>query len=217
MFAFRKFLVRYRIPIGILFIALGIWSGIEVTWWLGWLPILIGILVILAHFMVGPVSLMQKYIEEGDVEGAQKLLKQVKHPKLLLKPIRSAYYMLNANFSTLNEDFDAAESDIRKGLEAGSTDKDFQGTAHLQLGAIAFRKGNLREAYSSLRTAIKAGLPDADSEATAYLQLSSICMQRRDFRGAKMYYKKATGVKAKNPEILDQLQEMKKYIARLPG
>lgn len=217
MFKFRKFLVRFRIPIGILFIALGIWSGIEVSWWLGWLPILIGVLTIMAHYMVGPVSLMQRYIEDGDVEGAQELLKQVKRPNLLLKPIRSAYYMLNANFATMNEDFDAAERDIRKSIETGANDKDFQGTAHLQLGSIAFRKGDLREAYSSLRTAVKAGLPDADSEATAYLQLCSICMQRRDFRGAKNFFQKANAAKAKNPEILEQLQEMKKHISRLPG
>lgn len=217
MFGFRKFLVQFRIPIGLLFIALGIWSGIEVSWWLGWLPILIGTLTIMAHFMVGPVSLMQKYIEEGDVEGAQNLLKKVKHPNLLLKPIRSAYYMLNANFSTMNEDFDSAEADIRKSIATGGKDKDFQGTAHLQLGSIAFRKGNLREAYSSLQTAVKAGLPDEDSKATAYLQLSSICMQRRDFRGAKAFYQKANSSKAKNPEILAQLKEMKKHISRLPG
>lgn len=217
MFALRKFLVKFRIPLGILFIALGIYSGMEVSWWLGWLPILIGLLTIAAHFLVGPVSLMQKYIEEGDVEGAQKLISSVKHPNLLLKPIRSAYYMLKANFSTMNEDLDAAEIEIRKGLESGSTDKQFQGTAFLQLGSIAYRKGNMKEAYENLRKAIKAGLPDNDSFATAYLQLSSICMQRRDFKGSKFYYNKAKDSKPKNEQIVEQLAELKKYISRLPG
>lgn len=217
MFALRKFLVQFRIPIGILLIALGIYLGMEVTWWLGWLPILIGILTILAHFLVGPVSLLQRYIEEGDVEGAQKLISSVKYPNLLIKPVRSAYYMIKANFSTMNEDLDTAEQEIRKGLETGSTDKQFQGTAYLQLGSIAYRKGNMKDAYESLRKAVKAGLPDPDSEATAYLQLSSICMQRRDFKGSKFYYNKAKNCKAKNEQILEQLAELKKYISRIPG
>lgn len=217
MFALRKFLVQFRIPIGILLIGLGIYLGMEVTWWLGWLPILIGILTILAHFLVGPVSLLQRYIEEGDVEGAQKLISSVKYPNLLIKPVRSAYYMIKANFSTMNEDLDTAEQEIRKGLETGSTDKQFQGTAYLQLGSIAYRKGNMKDAYESLRKAVKAGLPDPDSEATAYLQLSSICMQRRDFKGSKFYYNKAKNCKAKNEQILEQLAELKKYISRIPG
>lgn len=217
LFAFRKFTVKYRIPIGILFIILGIYSGMEVTWWLGWLPILIGLLIILAHFTVGPVSLLQKYIESGDVEGAQKLIMSVKYPNLLFKPVRSAYYMLKANFSTMNEDLDTAEMEIRKGLASGSTGSDFQGTAYLQLGSIAYRKGNMKDAYENLRKAVKAGLPDADSNATAYLQLSSICMQRRDFKGTKFYYNKAKDSKAKNEQILEQLAEMKKYISRIPG
>jgi tetratricopeptide (TPR) repeat protein len=191
--------------------------GIEVTWWLGWLPIFIALLVIVAHFMAGPVTLMQRYIENGDVEGAQKLIAKVKYPNLLYKPIRSAYYMLKANFSTMNEDLDSADADLRKGLESGSTDKDFQGTALLQLGSIAYRKGNTKEAYENLRNALKAGLPDPDSNATAYLQLASICLQRRDFKGSKFYYARAKAAKPKNEQIIEQLNEMKKYMSRIPG
>lgn len=217
MFAFRRFLVLNRLPIAVLLIALGVYFGITISWWLGWLPIFIALLVALAHFMAGPVTLMQRYIENGDVEGAQKLIARVKRPNLLYKPIRSAYYMLKANFSTMNEDLDTAEAELKEGLKAGVSDKEFQGTALLQLGSIAYRKGNMKEAYENLRKALKAGLPDADSNATAYLQLSTICVQRRDYRGAKFYYARAKSAKPKNKEIVDQLNEMKKYISRIPG
>ena len=217
MFALRRFLVLYRLPIAVVLIALGFYLGFTVSWWLGWLPMFIAVLVAAAHFMAGPVTLMQRYIENGDVEGAQKLISRVKYPKLLYKPIRSAYYMLKANFSTMNEDLDTAEKELRAGLEAGVSDKEFQGTALLQLGSIAYRKGNMRDAYEQLRKALKAGLPDADSNATAYLQLSSICIQRRDFKGAKFYFARAKAAKAKNEQILEQLNEMKKYISRIPG
>jgi len=217
MFAFRRFLVLNRLWIGLLLIVLGVYAGFALTWWLGWLPIFIGALMIFAHFFVGPVTLLQRFIENGDVEGAQKLIASVKYPNLLYKPIRSAYYMMKANFSTMNEDFDTAEAELRKGIASGGADKDFQGTAMLQLGSLAYKKGNMKEAYEHLRKAVKAGLPDADSSATAYLQLSSICMQRRDFRGTKFYYARAKAAKPKSEQIVEQLNEMKKYISRIPG
>lgn len=166
--------------------------------------------------MVGPMTLIQGYMEAGDMEGAQKLLAKVKFPELLYKPIRSSYYMLQANFSSMGEDLDLAESQLRKGLETG-TEKEYEGTAYLQLGAIAQKKGNTKEAYEHLRKAVKIGLPDKDNEATAYLQLSSICIQRRDFRNAKIYFNKAKACKATHPQIVEQLKEMAKYIARIPG
>lgn len=215
--ALRRFAVFNRIYIAIALIALGFWLGFAVTWWIAWIPFLVAILMVVAHFMVGPMTLIQGYIEDGDMEGAQKLLNRVKYPKLLYKPVRSSYYMLRANMSTMSEDLDQAEADLKKGLEAGMPEKEYEGTAYLQLGAIAFKKGNTKEAYEYLRKAVKIGLPDKDSEATAYLQLSGICMQRRDFRSAKTFFSKAKACKAKNEQVVSQIQEMSKYIARIPG
>jgi tetratricopeptide (TPR) repeat protein len=213
---FRRILVFYRIPIAVLLIALGFLIGFKVTWWIAWIPFLLAILMVVAYFLVGPMTLIQGYMESGDMEGAQKLLGMVKYPDLLYKPIRSSFYMLQANFSTMGDDLDKAESQLRKGLAAG-TEKEYEGTAYLQLGAIAMKKGNTKEAYEHLRQAVKMGLPDKDNEATAYLQLSSICVQRRDFRNAKIFFNKAKSCKATNVQVVDQIKEMAKYIARIPG
>ena len=215
--ALRRFIVFNRLYIAIALIALGFWLGFSVTWWVAWIPFLVAVLMIVAHFMVGPMTLIQSYIEDGDMEGAQKLMDRVKYPNLLYKPVRSSYYMLRANVSSMTDDLDKAEADLRKGLEAGMPEKEYEGTAYLQLGAIAFKKGNTKEAYEHLRRAVKIGLPDKDSEATAYLQLSGICMQRRDFRGAKNYFAKAKACKAKNEQVVAQIAEMSKYMARIPG
>ncbi len=214
---FRRILVYYRIPIAIGLFALGFLLGFKVTWWIAWIPFLISILMVVAYFMVGPMTLIQGYMESGDMEGAQKLLKKVKFPNLLYKPIRSSYYMLQANFSTIGEDLDSAEAQLRKGLESGMPEKEYEGTAYLQLGAIAQKKGNTREAFEHLKKAVQIGLPDADNLATAYLQLSSICIQRRDFRNAKIYFNKAKSSKATNVQVVEQIKEMSKYIARIPG
>lgn len=213
----RRFIVFNRLPIAIILLALGFWLGFSVTWWIAWIPMLIAVLMIVAHFMIGPMTLIQGYVEAGDMEGAQKLMDKVKYPNMLYKPVRSSYYMLRANFSSMGENLDQAEADLRKGLAAGMPEKEYEGTAYLQLGSIAFKKGNTKEAYENIRKAVKIGLPDKDSEATAYLQLSGICMQRRDFRSAKLYFNKAKMCKAKNKEVVSQITEMSKYMARIPG
>ena len=152
---FRRFIVFYRIPVAVALIALGFWSGFAVTWWIAWIPFLVALVMIAAYFMVGPMTLIQGYMEQGDMEGAQKLLDKVKFPNLLYKPIRSSYYMLRANFSTMGENLDQAEADLRKGLAAGMPEKEYEGTAYLQLGSIAYKKGNMKEAMENLRKAIK--------------------------------------------------------------
>ena len=215
--AIRRFIVFNRLWIAIALIALGFWLGFAVTWWIAWIPFLIAILMIVAHFLIGPMTLIQGYVENGDMEGAEKLMDRVKYPNLLYKPVRSSYYMLRANFSSMGDNLDKAEEDLRKGLQAGMPEKEYEGTAYLQLGSIAFKKGNTKEAYENIRKAVKIGLPDKDSEATAYLQLSGICMQRRDFRNAKMYFGKAKMCKPKNKEVVSQINEMSKYMSRIPG
>lgn len=212
----RRFIVFYRLPIAAVLMALGLWLGFAVTWWVAWIPMLIAILVVVAHFLVGPMTLIQGYVEAGDMEGAQALMNRVKYPNLLYKPVRSSYYMLRANMSTMSDNLDDAEADLRKSLESGQ-EKEHEGTVYLQLGSISYRKGNTKEAAEHLKKAVKLGLPDKDNEATAYLQLSSIYMQRRDFRSAKLYFNKAKSCKATNPQVVDQIKEMSKYIARIPG
>lgn len=213
----RRFTVMYRLPIAVAMIALGFWIGFSVTWWIAWIPFLVAIIMVAAHFMIGPMTLIQGFVENGDMEGAQKLIDRVKYPNLLYKPVRSSYYMLRANFSSMGDDLDKAESDLRKGLESGMPEKEYEGAAYLQLGSIAYKKGNTKEAYEHLRKAVKLGLPDKDNAAAAYLQLSSICMQRRDFRNSKIYFNKAKSMKATNEQIVEQIKEMSKYIARIPG
>lgn len=214
---FRRFLVLYRLPLAAVLMALGFWLGFAVTWWIAWIPMLLSIAFVAAYFLIGPMTLIQGYIESGDMEGAQKILDKVKYPNLLYKPVRSSYYMLRGNLSTMTDNLDKAEEDIKKSLAAGLPEKEYEGTAYLQLGSIAYKKGNTKEAYEHLRQAVKIGLPDKDSEATAYLQLCSLAMNRRDFRGAKLYYQRAKSCKSTNPQVVEQINELSKYIARIPG
>lgn len=213
----RKILVFYRLPIAALMIALGFVTGFYVTWWIAWIPFLVAIVMVIAYFLIGPMTLIQGYIESGDMDGVARLMKMVKYPNLLYKPIRSTYYMLQANISTMGDDLDTAEAQLKKSLETGMPEKEYEGSAYLQLAAISQKKGNVKEAYDQLRQAIKLGLPDKDHESMAYLQLSGISAQRRDFRNAKLYFNKAKACKPTNDQIVEQIKEMQKYMARIPG
>ena len=219
MTSLRRFIVLYRLPLALAMIAAGVYITVAVKHgiWVSWIFFLLAILMVVAHFMIGPITLIQKHVEDGDLEGAQALLNRVKYPNLLYKPVRSAFYMLKSNFSTMSENFEDAEADIRKSIEAGIGDKNVEGGAYLQLGMISYKKGNKKEAYEHLRKAVSLGLPDKDSEASAYLQMCSICGERRVFRGMKQYYMKAKACKPKNEMILSQIKEMDKYISRIPG
>jgi len=219
LYQVRKFLVLYRLPIGIALLVAGfaVTFGVNKGAYWSWMLFLIGILMIVTHFLIGPITLVQKYVEAGDVDGAKGLLDRVKYPKFLYKPVRSAYFMLKSQFSTLSENYEDAEAEIKKSLNDGIKDKDMEGTAYLQLGSIAFKKGDKKMAYKHMRKAIELGLPDSETEATAYLQLSGICADRKDFRGAKHYFKKAKSLKPKNKEVVDQIKQMDKYMSRVPG
>ncbi len=213
----RRFLVFNRLLNAAVLIALGFLLGFKVTWWIAWIPFLIAILTIVAHFLIGPMTLIQSYVEAGDIEGARGLLNRVKKPEWLYKPVRSSYYMLRGNLNTMTEDMDAAEADIKRSLEAGLPEKEHEGSAYLQLGSIAAKKGNTKEAYEHFQKAVKLGLPDADSKAMAYLQLANILLQRRSYKGAKLYFNKAKAAKATNEQVVSQIKEMNTYMARIPG
>ncbi len=214
---FRYFLVKNRFLLALLVLAIGAYVNYTSSFWASFIFYLIGVLMLVFHFMVGPITLIQKLVENGEIDKARTLLNSVKYPKLLYKPIRSAYYMLQSNFATLSEDYDKAEEDIRKSIESGKADPNLGGTAYLQLGMLAMKKGNTKEAYQNLMKAVKEGIPDKESEAGAYLQLSSLNVQRRNYKAAKNFYRKAKSLKPSSPEIKSQLKEMEKYISRIPG
>ncbi len=164
------------------------------------------------------MRIVQEAVMEGDVEAAQKYMKMVKFPKLLFKPIRQAYYMLQSNLAMATDNLDQAEVNIRKSLDTNSSlAGDMRGTNLMQLAMVQLRKGNTKDARLHLIEAVKVGIPDKDNLAGAYLQLCSIEVQRQQYKIAKEYFKRAKAAKPKNEEIVKQIQQMEKQIPRMPG
>lgn len=214
---FYNLVIRYRLPIAALFLVIAVVTNIFAGFWPAFAAYLIAAILIFSHFFFGPMRLIQEYMESGDMEGAEKILSSIQFPNLLYKPIRSVYYTLKGNIAMMKQDFDGAEKMMKKGLDLGMPMKEAEGASLLQMGMIAMQKSDIKTAESHIRSAIRKGLPDKENEAAAYLQLCSIMMTKREFRAAKDFFRKAKALKPNTPEIVSQIKQIEKYIARMPG
>jgi tetratricopeptide (TPR) repeat protein len=213
-----RFYIIYRLPIIILLIVLGVLSHVYDDAITAWLLYIAAAISLLLYFMMGTMRLVQEAVTEGDPELAMKYIKMIKFPRLLFKPIRSAYYMIQSNLFLATDDLVGAEKNIRKSLSTKSKIVgDMEGTNLMQLAFIQLKKGEMKEARQNLIAAVKAGIPDKESLAACYLQLSSIEIQRKQNKVGKEYFRKAKALKPKSEEIVKQINQMDKHIARLPG
>ncbi|MEI7472250.1 MAG: hypothetical protein WCJ85_08325 [Chitinophagaceae bacterium] len=212
-------LIKYRLPLGIILLGLAIYTHTQAGFWPAFALYLIAIILVVGHFLFGPMRLIQTHMEAGDIEGSKKVVASIWFPGLLIKPVRSVYYTIKGNLAMVDQDYDAAEKLMKKSLSlgGGSLTKQSEGPNKLQLGMLSMQKGNIKEAESYIRQAIRAGLPDNENNAAAYLQLCSIMMNKREFRAAKEYFRKAKGFKPTTPQIVDQIKQIEKYIGRMPG
>lgn len=214
---FYNLLIKYRLYIGILLLILAIVVNVTSGFWPSFLLYLIGVILIAGHFFIGPMRLIQGYMESGDMEGAEKILNSIQFPNLLYKPIRSVYYTLKGNMAMMKQDFTSAESNMKKGLDLGVPMKDAEGASLLQMGMLHMQKNDIKQAESYIRSAIRKGLPDKENSSAAYLQMCSIMMTKREFRAAKDFFRKAKALKPTTPQIVEQIKQVEKYISRMPG
>jgi tetratricopeptide (TPR) repeat protein len=209
--------VKYRLALGILLLAGAVGVNILSGFWPSLVLYVLALICILGHFIIGPMRLVQGYMESGDMEGAAKVLASIRFPGLLIKPVRSVYFTLKGNLAMMNQDFDGAERMMRKGLDLGMPMKEAEGASLLQMGMLSMQKNDIRQAESYIRQAMRKGLPDKENEAAAWLQLCSIMMTKREFRAAKEYFRKAKALRPTTPQIVDQIKQIEKYISRIPG
>jgi len=217
-------LIKYRLILGLVLMAAGGYVNYSASFWPAFPLYLVGAILVAGHFFFGPLRLIQECMENGDMEGAEKILNSIKFPSLLFKPIRSVYYTLRGNMAMVKQDFEGAERDIKKGtalMSGGGMMQDqlkqAEGANKLQLGMLSMQKNDLKGAESYIRAALRAGLPDKENEAAAYLQMCSLMMNKREFRAAKDFFSRAKKLKPTTKQIVDQIKQLEKYITRIPG
>lgn len=209
--------IKYRLWLGLVALAAAILVNVTSGFWPSFVLYLLAVIFVFTHFFIGPLRLIQEYLEEGDFDGAEKMLATIWFPDLLYKPIRSVYYTLKGNLAMMKQDFDTAEVHMKKSLSLGSAMKEAEGANMLQLGMMAMQKGDMKQGESYIRQALRAGIPDKESAALAYLQMCQIMIQKREFRAAKDFFRKAKAQKPTAQQVLDQIKQLDKYITRMPG
>ncbi len=214
---FYNLLIKYRLQLGVLLAVLGGLANFYSGFWPAFPLYFTGLILVLGHFFFGPLRLIQVHLESGNIEKAEKIIKSVKFPNLLYKPIRSVFYTLKGNIAMSKQDYDGAEKMIQKGLDLGMPMKEAEGASLLQMGMISMQKNDMKKAESYIRSAIRKGLPDKENQAAAYLQMCSLMMNKREFRSAKEFFRKAERLNPKTPQIVEQIKDIKKYISRVPG
>ena len=214
---FYVWLIRYRLYVGLALIVLGVLANVNYGFWPAFPLYFIGLILVAGHFFIGPLRLIQEHMETGDIDGAKRVLNSIKYPNLLYKPIRSAYFTFKGQLAMMEQDFDTAEKNMKKGLDLGTPMKEVKGASMLQMGMISLQKNDFKQAEKYIRQAIREGLPDKENEAAAYLQMCSIMMNKREFRAAKDFFRKAKALKPTTPQIVDQIKQLEKYITRIPG
>ena len=212
-------IIKYRLWIGITMLAIAIFVNYQTSFWPSFILYFIALVLMVSHFLLGPMRLIQTAMENGDMDEAKRIVNGIKFPGLLIKPVRSVYYTLKGNLDMVDKNYESAEKNMKKSLNlgGGSLTKQAEGPNKLQLGMLSLQKGDMRQAESYIRQALKAGLPDNENKAAAYLQLCSIMMNKREFRAAKEYFRKAKSFKPETPQIVDQIKQIEKYINRMPG
>ncbi len=214
---FYNILIKYRLIIGVLLLIGGGVTNYFGSFWPAFPLYFIGVILIAGHFFFGPLRLIQEHLESGNIEKAEKVLRSVKYPNLLYKPIRSVFFTLSGNIAMMKQDFDGAEKMMKKGLDLGMPMKEAEGASMLQMGMLHMQKNDLKQAESYIRQAIRKGLPDKENQAAAYLQMCSIMMNKREFRAAKDFFRKTKALRPTTPQIVDQIKQIEKYISRMPG
>jgi tetratricopeptide (TPR) repeat protein len=213
-----NFYIRYRLWLGLLLLGVAIFTNMEAGFWPAFIIYLLAVISILGHFLLGPMRLIQSAMEQGDMVEAQRIVKSIRFPGLLIKPIRSVYFTIQGNLAMANQDYAKAEDLMKKGLSlSGSLTQQAEGPSKLQLGMLSIQRGDTKQGEAYIRQAIRAGLPDDDNYAAAYLQLCSIMMNKREFRAAKEFFRKAKSYKPVTPQLIDQIKQIEKYIGRMPG
>ncbi len=213
-----RFYILYRLQFIIVLTGLGILSHIYYDAVTAWICYILAAISLVLYFMLGTMRIVQEAVAEGNVEAATSYIKKIKFPRLLFKPVRSGYYMLQSNLAMATDDLTSAESNIRKSLNTKSSIiGNMKGENLLQLGFIQLKKGNHKEARLTIVEAVKAGITDKEALSMAYLQLCSLEIQRTQNRIAKDYFRKAKALKPKSEELVKQIKTMEKQIARMPG
>ena len=150
---FYNLLIKYRLWVGAVLIAVGGYVNYSASFWPAFPLYLVGVILIFGHFFFGPLRLIQEYMENGDMDGAEKSMKKGLDLGMPMKEAEGASMLQMGMLMMQKNDLKQAESYIRGAIRKGLPDKENEAAAYLQMCSIMMNKREFRSAKDFFRKA----------------------------------------------------------------
>jgi hypothetical protein len=147
MFTINIYL-RLALIVGGILGGIALWAAYG--FWYGFPFLLVGVILLAGYLMLGTIMSTNQLLSQQKLEEAEARLKLTLSPRLLLVGYKGVYYMTMGAIYMQKRDFNAAETWIRKSLDAGLPSDNERAAAWLQLVMIAAGKNNLKAAQNHL-------------------------------------------------------------------
>ncbi len=122
-----------------------------VGFWYAFPLLLIGLILLVVYILFGSVNNAAKYIQEGDFDKADKMLKLTWKPDWLYVTQRAFYYIMKGSIAMNNKDTNAAEKLFDHALNLNLPSDNERGMVLLQLANINATKGKWSAAKNYFR------------------------------------------------------------------
>jgi hypothetical protein len=126
-FSFQRQLILFAVCVALTVL---LWSTVGFVW--AWIPLLFVIVLLTKHLLIGTVNGAAMKLQEGDTDGAMKLLNFTIKPSWLQFGYHGMYYFMKSTIAMQKGDIKKAEALTNRVLNMKLAD-DFKGMAYLQL------------------------------------------------------------------------------------
>jgi hypothetical protein len=126
-FTFQRQVILFFLCLGL---TIFLWPTVSLAW--AWMPLLVVIILLTKHLLIGTVNGAAMKMQEGDADGADRLLKYTIKPSWLQFGYHGMFYFMKSTIAMQKGDTKKAESLTNHVLTMKIAD-DFKGMAYLQL------------------------------------------------------------------------------------
>ena len=139
--------IYLRFALIALFLGGGILASFLISFAWGWLPIFVGIVLLIGYIFLGTIQSASGLLQAGDFIGADDRLNLTFKPDWLYVTNRAYYYIMKGTIaSQLHKDWDRAEEYLQKAESLDLPSDNEKAAVKLQLANIAATRNKWKEA-----------------------------------------------------------------------
>ena len=129
----------------------GVTLAFAVSFWYALPLILIGLVLLAGYFLLGTVQSSAVFVQNQDMDGAEKRMALTIKPEWLYKPNKSVFYMLKGTIAAQRQDFETAEMHYMQAQKVGFTTDNEKAIVLLSIANFRAQKNNWVGAENYMR------------------------------------------------------------------